>query len=187
MPKELRIEVGHSPSNPTTDQKVRVFAEATGNVSKIEILINGRLATTCAGRRCNCLVGPFPAGTVTYYANAYGETRMVTSGDRQFTVGAARPARPSRPVISGRVTGETDLVKGVSATNVEQPSQRFTASIAANGEFEFFDLPDGRYYVSPTSAIRKAKVNSEPRYHEVRCQGRRSHIVNFEIKGIDPT
>ena len=221
MPEELRIEVGHSPSNPTTDQKVRFFAEATGNVSKVEILINGRLATTCAGRHCSCLVGPFPAGTVTYYANAYGERRMFTSGERQFTVRAARPAKPPRPArparpakppeptktpeparrfrpakppepeesstISGRITGETHLVKGVIAQNLDQPSQYFTASIATNGEFEFSDLPDGRYHVSPTSAEEKTAVISEPRYREVRCQGGQSHTVNFEIKGIDVT
>lgn len=211
MPEELRIEVGHSPSNPTTDQKVRFFAEATGNVSKIEILINGRLATTCAVRRCNCLVGPFPAGTVTYFANAYGERRMVTSGDRQFTVGAARPARPPRPAkppkpaepprparparpakppepkegstISGRITGETDLVKEVSAINQARGGQRFTASIAANGEFRFSDLPDGRYQVYPVPR-GKFEVISEPRHHDVRCRGRQSHTVNFEIKGV---
>jgi len=208
MVEELSIKVGHSPSNPTTDQKVRFSAEATGNVSKIEIVINGRLATTCAVLRCHCLVGPFPAGTVTYYANAYGQTRMVSSGRRQFTVAAARPAkppeaasppksairvRPAKPpepkggsTISGRLTGETDLVKQVSAINQDLGSQRFTAPIGDRGTFELSNLPDGRYQVYP-EPWGKSAVIFEPRYHEVRCRGRQSHTVHFEIKNIDGT
>ena len=244
MVEELSIEVSHSPSNPTTDQKVRFLAEATGNVSKVEIVINGRLATTCAVRHCHCLVGPFPAGTATYYANAYGQTRMVSSGKRQVTVTEARaapppeaakppksairvrPARPPEPAtppepakrvrpakppepakppktakrvrpakppepkdvstISGRLTGETDLVKEVSAINQDRGGQRFTAPIGGRGQFKLSNLPDGRYQVYPEPWDKIALI-SEPGYHEVRCQGRQSHSVNFEIKGIDLT
>ena len=226
MVEELSIEVGHSPSSPTTDQKVRLSAEATGNVSKVEIVINGRLATTCAALRCHCLVGPFPTGTVTYYANAYGQTRMVSSGKRQVTVTEARPApppeaakppkpairvrpakppepatppepakrvRPAKPpepkdvsTISGRLTGETDLVKEVSAINQDRGGQRFTAPIGDRGQFKLSNLPDGRYQVYPEPWDKIALI-SEPGYHEVRCQGRQSHSVNFEIKGLDVT
>lgn len=226
MVEKLSIEVDHSPSSPTTDQKVRFSAEATGHVSKVEIVINGRLATTCAVRHCHCLVGPFPAGTATYYANAYGQTRMVSSGKRQVTVTEARPApppeaakppksairvRPARPpepatppepakrvrpakppepkegsTISGRLTGETDLVKQVSAINQDRGGQRFTAPIGARDKFRFSNLPDGHYRVYPVP-WGKSEVISEPRYHEVRCRGRQSHTVNFEIKGLDVT
>jgi hypothetical protein len=37
--EELSIEVGHSPSKPSKDRKVRFSAEATGHVSKLEIVI----------------------------------------------------------------------------------------------------------------------------------------------------
>ncbi len=226
MVEELSIEVGHSPSKPTTDQKVRFSAEATGKVSKVEIVINGRLATTCAALRCHCLVGPFPKGTVTYYANAYGQTRMVSSGRRQVTVTEARPApppeaakppksairvrpakppepatppepakrvRPAKPpeprqgsTISGRLSGKTDLVKEVGAINQDRRGQRFAAPIGDRGQFEFSNLPDGRYQVYPEPWGTSAVI-SEPRYHEVRCRGHQSHTVNFEIKDIDLT
>ena len=165
MVEQLSIEVGHSPSNPTTGQKVRFFAQAAGKVSKVEIFVNGRLATTCAGPRCNCLVGPFPAGPVTYFANAYGQTRMVSSGKRQLTVAAARPAEPPKPTVrvrpaeppkptvrvrpakppepkegsnvSGRLTGETDLINEVCAINQDRGGQRFTASVGRSGKFKF--------------------------------------------------
>jgi hypothetical protein len=167
---------------------------AHGDVAKVEILVNARLVKTCPGHKCEYVGGPYPEGTVTYGASAYDEAgNRAWTGYQSLTVKAAKPARrlkPAKPpepeggsTISGRLTGQTDLARRVSAYNLDQPSQHFTASIAANGEFEFFDLPDGHYRVRPTAG--KVEVISEPMYREVRCRGRQSHTVNFEIKGID--
>jgi hypothetical protein len=140
MVEELSIELGHSPSSPTTGQKVRFSVEATGNVSRVEIFVNGRLATTCAGPRCHCLVGPFPAGPITYFANAYGQTRMVSSGKRQVTVTEARPApppegaKPPKSAIRVRPAKPPKPAVRVRPAKPPEPKKTFTISGRLTGE-----------------------------------------------------
>jgi hypothetical protein len=62
----------------------------------------------------------------------------------------------------------------------------FRAPVGATGIFKLVNLPDGRYRVVPGTG-GKSEVISEPRSHEVRCQGDQSYIADFEIVGIDIT
>jgi hypothetical protein len=99
MPRgKLTIKVMHKPSNPTTGQKVTFSARASGDVAKVEILVNACLVKTCPGPECRYVGGPYPERTVTYGANAYDKAgNRAWTGYKRLTVRAAKPAKPPKP------------------------------------------------------------------------------------------
>lgn len=76
------VEITASPANPTTNDVVVFTASASDDVAlqRIEIVVNGTTVATCYASPCSYSGGPYPAGTVTYGANAFDQ-----AGNRRWT------------------------------------------------------------------------------------------------------
>ncbi|MGC8873843.1 MAG: hypothetical protein ACP5SI_05265 [Chloroflexia bacterium] len=75
-------EITASPPNPTTNDTVVFTASGTDETAlqRIEIVVNGSTVATCYASPCSYSGGPYPAGTVTYGANAFDQ-----AGNRRWT------------------------------------------------------------------------------------------------------
>lgn len=98
-------------------------------------------------------------------------------------------ARPSirssdRNTISGQLTGNRHLVKKVGFRSKDTGSVRRSVTVDSNGRFSITNIPNGLYEVYLITG-GKFEVFSEPKYHNVRCTGNQSIVVNFNVKGVD--
>ncbi len=84
--------------------------------------------------------------------------------------------------VSGYLSGKRQYVKEVAIVSIDNPNFKLNASVDANGQFTFLNLPDGSYKVTPIPG-GKFDLKSEPMYQIVKCQGQ-SYSVQFEIRGI---
>jgi hypothetical protein len=177
------LQIYHRPAHPRATQRVTFIAEARdpSGIAKIEILVNQRIVERCTSDSCRHIAGPFPQGTVTYGANAYDSAgNKAWSGQKSFVVPAPEPAGDS--TISGRLTGERDLVSQVAAYNWEQPIEPHIARPDSGGRYRITDLPEGHYRVV-LFPQGKFDLISDPRYGDVRCRRSQTYTVSFRVKG----
>lgn len=182
------LKISHRPTHPTTAQRVtfRALASDPSGIANIELLVNGQRVKRCAGSICRCVGGPFPAGTVTYGATALDKADNIAwAGYKHFPVTHEEAPQPKgASTVSVRVTGRTDLVKGISAYSADQQGSHFQAQALGGNQFGFSNLLDGRYVVYPVGTKGKAGLEAKPSSHEVMCRGQQSHSLSFEILGV---
>jgi hypothetical protein len=182
-----RLSISYFPAKPSSKQKVTFIAKASdpGGITKVNILVNARMAKECTTPECAYTGGPYPPGTVTYGANAYDQAgNRAWTGYRSFMVSAAIVAPQGNSTIFGHLTGNRHLVRKMAAVNLDKRDLSYEVPVDANGNFAFRNLPDGLYRVYPVPP-GKVSVVSNPREHRVRCKGRGTHRVNFEIVRIE--
>jgi hypothetical protein len=103
--------------------------------------------------------------------------------NREGSPPVSPPETKGNSTILGRVTGKLDLISGVRAENVDNPNLSKEVRVDANGRYEIRNLPDGTYIVYPQSR-GKFSLTLRPENFRVKCQGRSTHTVNFEILGM---
>jgi hypothetical protein len=110
-----QVSVFTIPSEPKTGERVAFVARTNdpARTVRIELWVEKRKVKACNDSVCLYQGGPFPAGRVTYAANAFDKGgNRTTSGWQQVTIRAVdtqAPAlqvqhRPSRPATNQRVT-----------------------------------------------------------------------------------
>jgi hypothetical protein len=83
-----KITISGSPTRPATTDKVTFTATAAdpGGISKVQIYVNGKKVEECTGSPCRYIGGPYPLGSVSYYAYAYDKAgNRASSGSMSLT------------------------------------------------------------------------------------------------------
>ncbi|MGA1841564.1 MAG: Ig-like domain-containing protein [bacterium] len=150
------VGIRHSPSSPNTTQKVFFTANATdaGGISKVEILVNGRIVKSCASTPCAYEEGPYPVGNVSYEAYAYDKAgNKASTGSKSLTVSRSF-LLPRTPVIvqpKDTTPPRVDIKHSPSSPNTTQ-KVFFTASATDTGGISKVEiLVNGRIVKSCTS------------------------------------
>ncbi|MGA1863887.1 MAG: Ig-like domain-containing protein [bacterium] len=107
------VDVAHSPSRPTIEEKVTFTAKASdpGGISKVQIFVNGGRVKECPDSPCTYVGGPYPLGTVTYEAYAWDRSNLKAgTGSKSFAaLDTVKPkisisASPAKPSTEEKVT-----------------------------------------------------------------------------------
>ncbi len=114
--------VTHSPQNPTDEDAVTISTTASDDgsgIDKIEIYVDGNLATTCTSTTsCSYNAGSFPAGTtITYYAKIYDKAgNTFTTPEGSFTVRESEGEDTTPPTTTISPNGHDWTNQNVSFT-----------------------------------------------------------------------
>jgi hypothetical protein len=178
-------QVVASPPQAATGEQVVFAAHAqdAGGLVRLELWVSGNLVQSSTQGHCSYVGGPFPPGSVAYWAIAYDQAgNRAIAGPYHLEVGASPQETSSG--ISGRLTGQRQLAAGVRAYNLDQPDQTFSTEAGAAGQYALAGLPNGRYRVRPFPH-GKVELIAEPQARDVECHGQQLQGIDFLIVRIE--
>lgn len=101
----------------------------------------------------------------------------------RLNVSATPPAQVQQScLISGRITGQINLVKYVS---ISGPNMQHATTPVVNGAYSFNNIAPGNYTLRPVAG-GKFSVDTEPRQRNIACTGETVTNNDFSILGIQP-
>ena len=183
--------VTHSPQNPTDEDAVTISTTASDDgsgIDKIEIYVDGNLATTCTSTTsCSYNAGSFPAGTtITYYAKIYDKAgNTFTTPEGSFTVRESEGEDTTPPTTT--ITLNPPAPNGNNGWYTTSVSFNLTCTDDSSGCNATYFCVDTINTCNPENVFQQEQLINESnvwyvRFYSVDNAGNVEEIKSVEIK-----
>ena len=174
-----------SPNTPNQEDRITFSAVATHpeGVESIDIFLGNQNIHSCEGSSCNFTYGPLSPGNYTWRVDATS-TNGVKSSESVNEFVISENVVSNSCTISGTATGFAATQSSFYLVNLYGPNNDnlFREAVSfTDSQYEFTDLPSGRYLLSVDTRVDES-VLASPSSITINCQRQSNLTQDFSFR-----